>query len=106
MGLYVVGGNRQLDIVTGGKLQLSTNTLAVVTVNLLTVGLVMHIAVIATEQGGQRAFEGLGDQAPADTEAGAAFVAAEPRLINVTMGFGGWCSGDDVQHASRRVLSE
>ena len=106
VGLHVVGGEGEFHVFVGGELQLAAYALVVVAVDFLAVGLVLDVAVIAAEQGGQRAFQGLWNQAAADAETGTAFVAAVVRLVDVAVGLGGRGLGDDVQYTGRGILAE
>ncbi|RMM50084.1 hypothetical protein ALQ76_05464 [Pseudomonas syringae pv. atrofaciens] len=106
MGLHVVRCEGEGDVVIGREFQLAACALAVVAVDFLTIELVIDIAVIAAEQRRDRAFEGLRNQAAANAETGAAFIAAVIRLIDVTVSLFGRCLGGDVEHARRSVLAE
>ena len=106
MGLHVIGDQGQLHVVVGRELQLAANALVVVAIDLLTVMAVVDVAVVAAEQGADRAFEYLRYQAAADAEARAAFIAAVERLIDKPVGLGRRRLAGDIQHAGRGVLAE
>ena len=106
MGLHVVGDDCEREVIVRGKHQFAARAFMVVAIHLLPVVLVIDIAVIGAEQGGERAREGVRNQTATQAEARTAFVTGEVRLINVTVGFSCGCTADDVHHPGRGVLAE
>jgi hypothetical protein len=106
VGLHVVGDQGESDVVIRGEFEFAAHAAMVVAVDLLTIMLVVDVAIVGAEQRADRALQRVRNQAAADAESGAAFVAAVVRLIDVAVGLGGGCLAGDVEHAGRGVLAE